>query len=168
MLLSHLGGSKHHLFLKMWRLRHGEFSQLVLLGEAGSAGHPCHCWGCSSCGPEAGLPFPPSSPHGLVCPMPDFHYQHGSHLPGLWICLQCTICLFWWSSGKQREKRRLALKIFLWELSECGAKCVQPGSWSTEALLITARSQCLWISPGERNELTLENKQWSQWPHLCA
>ena len=104
MLLSNLGGSKHHLFLKMWRLRHGEFSQLVLLGEAGSAGHPCHCWGCSSCGPEAGLPFPPSSPHGLVCPMPDFHYQHGSHLPSLWMRLQCTICLFWWSRGKQREK----------------------------------------------------------------
>ena len=54
--------------------------------------------------PEAGLPFPPSGPQGLVCPMPDFHYQHGSHLPSLWMCLRCTICLFWWSSGKQREK----------------------------------------------------------------
>lgn len=70
----------------------------------------------------------------------------------------------WQTEGE----RRLALKVFLGGLSECGAKCIQLGSWSTEALLIAARTHCLWISPGERNELTLEDKQWSQGPHLCA
>lgn len=46
--ISNLGGSKQHFFLKMWKLRHGEFSQLVLAEEADSVGRPRDERGCSS------------------------------------------------------------------------------------------------------------------------
>lgn len=45
--LSNLGGIKHHFLLKMWKLRHRECSQLMLVEEADSVGHPRNCWGCS-------------------------------------------------------------------------------------------------------------------------
>lgn len=139
-----------------------QFHSWWLVEEAYSVGHTHPCWGCLSCA-DPNVAFIPTQwphyclrSHGLPCPMLDFHYQHGSHFPGLWMCLQCAICLLWWSRGKQREKEDWHWKIFLWQLSNFDSQ-VHP-AWVPERRVPGPNcKEQLFVDHSEINsELTLE------------
>jgi hypothetical protein len=92
--------------------------------------------------------LPPFPPWSLVYPMSDFHYQHDSHLPGLWMCLQCTICLLGDPVANRGRKKIGTRRTFYGSFLMVTAKGVYPGSWNTGTVVLTALSHCLWTILG--------------------
>lgn len=152
MLISNLGDIKHRFPLKVWKLRHREFSQLV----TGGGGRLCRSHSESLRTffvPTWSLfPIPPSRPTAGAsatdwCVQSWISIINMVHICLVYGCVCSAPSAFSGDPVANRGRKKIGTgRSFYDSFLTVTAKCIQPGSWNAESLVITAGSHCLWIT----------------------
>lgn len=152
MLISNLGGITHLFLSNMWKLRHREFSPLVTGGGGSLGGSHSELLGTFfvltlSCAFHC-----TQWTHVGVSPMGWYAQCWISIINMVHICLVygcvCSVpSAFSGDPVANRGKKKIGNgRSFYDSFLNVTAKCIQPGSWCTESLVITAGRHYLWIT----------------------